>query len=1137
MRPIEITIKGLHSFREKQTVNFSSLCEGGVFGIFGPTGSGKSSLLDAMTLALYGKVERALNNTQGIINQAEKTLSVSFAFELGHKGSASTYMVERSYKRTSEFNVKTSFCRLLDMTKEPSVLADKTNDVNNQIENLLGLSIDDFTRAVVLPQGKFSEFLKLRGNERRKMLQRLFHLEKYGDDLIKKIKKNLQDVTHEKEKIEAEQLGLGNASKEALLTVEDNLKYWDNELQQALIRKEQTEEKWEQIKQLRAWQKEKEEAYQELLELEKQAPQIEIHKNYIQQSIEAESLLPYANACLYADKEQREWKKKADDKANKLHDILVNEKHLLSQWEEFQQEKESKDEEIASIHQSIDKAEELEKEVSQYTQEKQNIEDVYKTLTNKLDEYHKEAEKINANVMKYSDAVKTLKDRQKILLGTREEKNTLFRAIQEKQHIRHLDQHLKNIKREESDRKQQTDKAFEDKKEAEQQVNKGKETLTARFSQVLYWYDKTAAEKGWIDQFLHHLQRWLKEETDKENHMKVREMSYHLSTHLKEGIPCPVCGSSEHPAPAVPEEKSLKFTDEHAVEREKLEEWISKLQSYQLVMNHREWTLQQTSSSIVDQMGEEVGASLANEEDTDDLFSLKKAVEWEEKIQRKLVQWDKEEETLSRLQKSIEKELKHYYQAIENRKQHEYECDSKYNVHKELVEKRTTAEIERDRARQKWEENFPSYSFDALEDRYETLQQNEEEGEHLQKRIEDGTKHIEDLQGRYDGLLKKLHVIEVKQIEAKTQVDQMTAFVNDRAAQLEKILQGQHLNKLKKDVNDQIAAWEKKEKNLDSELEKLKTEKQQTEQEKAVAEHSYDESVSRLEKARMVWQDKADRSTLQLHPASVSDAILSEQEKDEYEKKIKTFEQEKEKWKRIKQELVQKLSDHYVTDKEWEVWKETWHAINKKLDDLREKRGAASKSLDEIKQKHTYYNELEKERKKREEKENQYQQLDTVFRGKGFVEFIAEEQLVQVSRLASERLYTLTNGRYAIEVDSSGGFIVRDDANGGIKRPVTTLSGGETFLTSLALALALSASIQLKGQYPLEFFFLDEGFGTLDHELLETVMSALEKLQTDNLSVGVISHVPELQERLPKKLFVKPAEPGGPGSKVYIQGM
>ncbi|UOK58774.1 hypothetical protein MGI18_06665 [Bacillus sp. OVS6] len=106
-----------------------------------------------------------------------------------------------------------------------------------------------------------------------------------------------------------------------------------------------------------------------------------------------------------------------------------------------------------------------------------------------------------------------------------------------------------------------------------------------------------------------------------------------------------------------------------------------------------------------------------------------------------------------------------------------------------------------------------------------------------------------------------------------------------------------------------------------------------------------------------------------------------------------------------------------------------------------------------------------------------------------------------------------------------------------MRRPVSSLSGGETFLTSLALALSLSSQIQLRGEYPLQFFFLDEGFGTLDGELLETVISALEKLQSDNLAVGVISHVQELRARLPRKLIVMPAEPTGNGTSVLLEVM
>jgi hypothetical protein len=112
-------------------------------------------------------------------------------------------------------------------------------------------------------------------------------------------------------------------------------------------------------------------------------------------------------------------------------------------------------------------------------------------------------------------------------------------------------------------------------------------------------------------------------------------------------------------------------------------------------------------------------------------------------------------------------------------------------------------------------------------------------------------------------------------------------------------------------------------------------------------------------------------------------------------------------------------------------------------------------------------------------------------------------------------------------------FVIRDDFNGCQRRPVSTLSGGETFLTSLALALALSSKIQLKGQ-PLGFFFLDEGFGTLDAEKLDLVIGALEKLHDRERMVGIISHVKELKERLPRYLEVTPATQDGQGSRLAL---
>ena len=132
-------------------------------------------------------------------------------------------------------------------------------------------------------------------------------------------------------------------------------------------------------------------------------------------------------------------------------------------------------------------------------------------------------------------------------------------------------------------------------------------------------------------------------------------------------------------------------------------------------------------------------------------------------------------------------------------------------------------------------------------------------------------------------------------------------------------------------------------------------------------------------------------------------------------------------------------------------------------------------------------------------------------------------------------LRKLSRGNYELECNEQGHFRIIDYKNGGIRREVGTLSGGEIFLASLSLALALSSQIQLTNHAPLELFFLDEGFGTLDDSLLDVVMEALESLHGfSSRAIGLITHVEKIRSQIPVKLMVTPAESGGRGSRVEI---
>lgn len=138
----------------------------------------------------------------------------------------------------------------------------------------------------------------------------------------------------------------------------------------------------------------------------------------------------------------------------------------------------------------------------------------------------------------------------------------------------------------------------------------------------------------------------------------------------------------------------------------------------------------------------------------------------------------------------------------------------------------------------------------------------------------------------------------------------------------------------------------------------------------------------------------------------------------------------------------------------------------------------------------------------------------------GFLDFLLEESVCKLVAGASVRLRELS-ARYTLE-NRGGDLIVVDHDNADEQRSVDTLSGGETFLVSLALALELSAQIQATaGAVELDSIFIDEGFGTLDAEALEAVADAIESLPHAGRMVGIITHVTELTERMPARLVVE----------------
>jgi exonuclease SbcC len=140
----------------------------------------------------------------------------------------------------------------------------------------------------------------------------------------------------------------------------------------------------------------------------------------------------------------------------------------------------------------------------------------------------------------------------------------------------------------------------------------------------------------------------------------------------------------------------------------------------------------------------------------------------------------------------------------------------------------------------------------------------------------------------------------------------------------------------------------------------------------------------------------------------------------------------------------------------------------------------------------------------------------------GFERWLIEEVVHDLVVHANERLEQLSGGAYALAVDKSE-FVIIDRLNADERRSPETLSGGETFVVSLSLALSLAdqmAAISMSGTARLESVFLDEGFGTLDSETLDTVAAVIHELGADGRTVGLITHVTELAQQIPVRFEV-----------------
>ncbi|MCP1458425.1 exonuclease subunit SbcC [Bacillus amyloliquefaciens] len=1130
MKPILLTIKGLHSFREEQTIDFAGLSGAGVFGIFGPTGSGKSSILDAMTLALYGKVERAANNTHGILNHAEDQLAVSFTFALqsGHRVS---YKVERVFKRTDETKVKTALCRLIEIKDEQTVLADKANEVNKKVEELLGLTIDDFTRAVVLPQGKFAEFLSLKGAERRHMLQRLFNLEQYGDRLVKKLRRRAQEAAAKKNEMLAEQSGLGDAGEDAMKQAEQQFHEANERLEEAEKKRVRAKERFENHQEIWNLQTERDEYERREKKLEERRPYITDLTERLKEAETALALEPYADRYTeavrrkqHAEREHELAKRKSE--AETVSFTRQNEAYEAWRAHKAEQEpKLVKEEELyqrlSAIEQKLLEAKkEAEKTNAEHSKKEEEYEAASKQLAGVKDRLTRGQNRQNELKEELKAVQVTADERKKC--QTAAQLAAGFQQTQEQitKERANLTTQLKNVEKLNGESESLTAKA----KTEEEDITRAYQTLQTVYHMVCETERslKAAAERA--DKTQADLRRRSEE-------ARTAALTKELSEKLIEGKPCPVCGSTQHDRPRSAHET---FSPDTAVQEQlqQVEALLSEAAALSQEVLTAKVALEEQSGRFTEEcpflqsarVPELEAASSISGRPLDEAFSAVR-LEWKQMKQDMLSVKEKVTRLISAHQQTVKQaeqlaERIRYEEKEAGRLRHSLEeleslSESRLNQYNEVCG------------------DIPPNRIDAWQ---ASIDEKDRQAEECEKRIETSIAFLKEHEEEKERLQEMKHRLERERLELHYASERLQQVIDGYEQELGTAAEETSISAKLEAVRQELQLLKSKEQSLFDALKQAQQSLNDAKGRESGSLMSLRDAETSLEKAQNDWRVRS-KDTGFADPDQVKKSLLPQGRAEEMKKEIDEFLDTSKQLSANISRVTDKLAERRISEEEWTASVSLLKQAEAESGAAMEEKGAQAKAFAVMQKQHKRFKEIEAELKSWQTQIDRLDKLQSVCKGNTFVEFLAEEQLESVARDASARLGALTRQRYAILVDSEGGFVMRDDANGGVKRPVSSLSGGETFLTSLSLALALSAQIQLRGQYPLQFFFLDEGFGTLDQGLLDTVVTALEKLQSDNLSVGVISHVQELRARLPKKLIVHPSEPGGKGTRVTLEIM
>ena len=1210
MQILKLSFENINSLKGAWTIDFQAPdFRSGIFAIVGPTGSGKTTILDAICLALYGHTPRIGSITQNaneVMNRDSDSCRSSLEFQTlsGRYRATWSQKKQKNFDKTGKYGqVVSTMEKFGDGCWIPITEGSKVTSKKQEVQKIIGLSFDQFKRSVMLSQGDFAAFLKSKPNEKAQTLEQITGTQVYSllstkiYALAEQQKKLFADKQREVELspvlddavVQTKQEQLKGITEEAKVLetqinkIEKEIR-WVSETAELRDQFLRVKDELERLKESRNefFQKENDvrlaERAQKILPIfsslrDKQS----LREDAIKEKSSAENELVNATKSL----KEKELNFKAAEEALNNENLQKPKKlALFSQIESLdaeisplikssrlaQEEKIKLENETADCKDHLNKAKEdirkLEEDREKRDLErKEDIKGAF--LYQRKDELRDckiTAETLSAALAdaegKADKASETVKSQEKEAEALRIRKEKIASVIEaDKVLLKEAEKRLSEILDGKTlDELTQEQLSFSEQIPLLEAVKSALKAVCDQKEEIVRQEDVMQRDSAELDNWSSKKEGYEKEiqsltsrQEELEALVQIDELTK-VRAELKEGEPCPVCGSLEHPFAAnLPPEvatakERLAVVKEESTDLQKnqkeADRKIDVLKDRILVSEKRLKELRKNLDLAEEELTLKCGrAGLTREGVTEEaaavLITKKESLLID--IKKRIAKARDAESKAAAAKEKIAgtTEELHRAEMVFSNAQTKFESAKSL-----LAQAQTGREKARTELEQFWRKTAKEYGSVITDG--ELFAHNPE----LFKRwIAKAAKYEELLEscreienslaikkGTLPGLVESVERLEKSSREKSDQAAELQTELKTKQLQRDKLF-GTKLVEIERKAYERLLSQlaEAKDQAYEN-LSKARSVQAAAEQRLKTAEQRSAEAEKNLLSAKTEWTDALKKEKFE----SEEDwrrARLDSEAINALHKEITDYKAQSrsaaDRFSEADKKLAEKESQK-LTDKSLEVLEAEKREASAEKEKLLEQKGELQKELKTDEEARIKRAGIEDELKKLKHQVAVWDRLNTLVgssSGDKYRRYVQSLVLLTLLKNANVEL-TKLHSRYRLA--KGGGDMeikVIDSDLADQERPTDNLSGGETFIVSLALALGLAQ--MASNNVRIDSLFLDEGFGTLDDDSLEKALNALSSLNAQGKTVGLISHVDQIKERIPSKIVVKrSAQPG-----------